>query len=195
MDKPTKPTLSLKPKKPDAATMTKGEREDLQRLIRQREKVLKSAAKQRSAELLADFENQMGQEYKFDDDKVVAWLLGHDSTHRIIVASYSGDFAAELHRQFRMVIESEWYAKLFPHTISAKETGLELVTTRGGSRYATAVGGTLTGRGADLIIVDDPPNANEAQSETARKRVIDWYGGSLVPRLNDKERGCDAAPA
>jgi predicted phage terminase large subunit-like protein len=89
----------------------------------------------------------------------------------------------------RMVIDSEWYAKLFPHTISAKETGLELVTTRGGSRYATSVGGTLTGRGADLIIVDDPLNANEAQSETARKRVIDWYGGSLVSRLNDKERG------
>jgi hypothetical protein len=59
------------------------------------------------------------------------------------------------------------------------------VTTRGGSRYATSVGGTLTARGADLIIL----NANEAQSETARKRVIAWYGGSLVSRLNDKERG------
>lgn len=54
---------------PDPA-MTKGEREDLQRLVRQREKVLKSAAKQRSAELLADFENQMGQEYRFDQDEV-----------------------------------------------------------------------------------------------------------------------------
>jgi len=52
------------------APMTKGEREDLQRLIRQREKVLKSAAKQRSAELIADFENQMGSEFSFDDDAV-----------------------------------------------------------------------------------------------------------------------------
>jgi hypothetical protein len=50
--------------------MTKGEREDLQRLVRQREKVLKSRAKQRSTELLADFENQMGQEYAFDQDAV-----------------------------------------------------------------------------------------------------------------------------
>jgi hypothetical protein len=50
--------------------MSKGEREDLQRLIRQREKVLKSAAKQRSAELIADFENQMGQQYSFDQDEV-----------------------------------------------------------------------------------------------------------------------------
>jgi hypothetical protein len=52
------------------APITKGEREDLQRLIRQRERVLKSAAKQRSAELLADFENQMGSEFSFDDDAV-----------------------------------------------------------------------------------------------------------------------------
>jgi hypothetical protein len=51
-------------------TMTKGEREDLQRLVRQREKVLKSAAKQRSTQLLDNFENQMGQEYAFDQDAV-----------------------------------------------------------------------------------------------------------------------------
>jgi hypothetical protein len=54
----------------NAQQMTKGEREDLQRLIRQREKVLKSAAKQRSVELLSDFENQMGSEFAFDDDAV-----------------------------------------------------------------------------------------------------------------------------
>jgi predicted phage terminase large subunit-like protein len=119
----------------------------------------------------------------------VAWLLGHDPTRRVIVASYSGDFAAELHRQFRMVVGSEWYAALFPTLRWAKETGLELITTQGGSRYATSVGGTLTGRGADLIIVDDPLNANEVHSEPARKRVIDWYGGALVSRLNDKQTG------
>ena len=119
----------------------------------------------------------------------VAWLLGHDPTRRVIVVSYSGDFAAELHRQFRMVVSSEWYAVLFPTLRWARETGLEFVTTQGGSRYATSVGGTLTGRGADLIIVDDPLNANEVQSEPARKRVIDWYGGALVSRLNDKQTG------
>jgi hypothetical protein len=52
------------------SAMTKHERDDLHRLIRQREKVLKSAAKRRSAEVLADFENQMGQEYSFDQDAV-----------------------------------------------------------------------------------------------------------------------------
>jgi hypothetical protein len=121
--------------------------------------------------------------------KPVAWLLGHDPTFRIIVASYSGEFAAELHRQFRMVVNSEWYRSAFPATSWAKDTASELVTTQGGGRYATSVGGTLTGRGADLIVVDDPLNANEAPSEAARKRVFDWYTGALVSRLNDKEKG------
>jgi predicted phage terminase large subunit-like protein len=119
----------------------------------------------------------------------VAWLLGHDPTRRIIVVSYSNELAAELHRQFRMVVDSEWYQALFPAMRPARDTGLELVTTLGGSRYATSVGGTLTGRGADLIIIDDPLKAEEAMSEAARRRVIDWYGGTLVSRLNDKKRG------
>jgi predicted phage terminase large subunit-like protein len=118
-----------------------------------------------------------------------AWILGKDPSRRIIVASYSNDFAAELHRQFRAVIDSAWYRALFPAMRPAKDTGSELVTTLGGSRYATSVGGTLTGRGADLIIVDDPLKAEEAMSEPARRRAIDWYGGTLVSRLNDKEKG------
>jgi hypothetical protein len=51
------------------------------------------------------------------------------------------------------------------------------------------VGGTLTGRGGETIIIDDPLDASEAQSELARKRVIDWYGGTLVSRLDNKNTG------
>jgi predicted phage terminase large subunit-like protein len=123
----------------------------------------------------------------------VAWLLGHDPTRRIIVASYSGNFATELHRQFRMVVGSPWYQALFPGTRWERETDAEMITTQGGSRFATSIGGTLTGRGADLIIIDDPLNAADAPSETSRKRVIDWYGGSLVSRLNDKQNGAIVA--
>jgi predicted phage terminase large subunit-like protein len=118
-----------------------------------------------------------------------AWLLGHDPSRHIMVVSYSADFAAELHRQFRMVIDANWYKELYPTTRWTRETGVELVTEQGGGRFATSIGGTLTGRGADLIIIDDPLNANEAASESARKRVNDWYTGALVSRLNDKEKG------
>jgi predicted phage terminase large subunit-like protein len=118
----------------------------------------------------------------------VAWRLGHDPKLRVLVASYSAELAAELHRQFRMVVKSDWYQELFPNLVWKKETNVESVTSREGGRYATSVGGTLTGRGADLIIVDDPLNAAEAHSETARKKLIDWFGGTLVSRLNDKTR-------
>src|SRR5438093_5638103 len=114
----------------------------------------------------------------------VAWFLGHDPTRRVIVVSYSNDFAAELHRQFRMVIDAPWYRALFPAMRPARDTGTEFVTTAGGSRYATSVGGTLTGRGADLIIVDDPLKAEEAMSEPARRRAVDWYGGTRQHAVN-----------
>jgi predicted phage terminase large subunit-like protein len=119
----------------------------------------------------------------------VAWRLGHDPTRRIIVVSYSNELAAELHRQFRMVVDAPWYRAIFPKMRPAKDSGTELVTTAGGCRYANSVGGTVTGRGADLIIVDDPLKAEEAMSEPARRRLIEWYGGTLVSRLNDKETG------
>jgi hypothetical protein len=62
----------------------------------------------------------------------VAWLLGHDPARRVIVVSYSNEFAAELHRQFRMVIDAPWYRALFPGMRPARDTGTELVTTAGG---------------------------------------------------------------
>jgi len=63
-------TASESRRKAMTVPISKSEREDLQRLIRQREKVLKSAAKQRSADLIADFTNQMNSEFSFDDDAV-----------------------------------------------------------------------------------------------------------------------------
>jgi hypothetical protein len=63
-----------------ATTMSRAERDDLQRLVCRREKVLKSAAKQRSAELIADFENQMGQQYSFDQDET--WRKAAEAAKR-----------------------------------------------------------------------------------------------------------------
>ena len=119
----------------------------------------------------------------------VAWLLGHDPSRRIMVVSYSTELASELHRQFRMLIDAPWYRAAFPRMRPKKDTGLELVTTAGGSRYAASVGGTLTGRGADLIIVDEPLKVEDAMSDLGRRRVNEWIGSTLVSRLNDKKRG------
>jgi len=55
---------------------------------------------------------------------------------------------------------------------------------------ATSVGGVLTGRGADFIILDDPLKPTDALSEAGRTAVNDWYNNTLLSRLNDKRKGC-----
>jgi hypothetical protein len=75
----------------------------------------------------------------------VAWLLGKDPSRRIIVVSYSQDFAAELHRQFRVVVGSDWYQGLFPATIWSKETGFDLVTTMGSGSLVSRLNNKETG--------------------------------------------------
>lgn len=119
----------------------------------------------------------------------VAWMIGHDPSLQFICVSYSDKLAADLSRQFKLVMESTWYRELFPGVIATKFNETEFRTTKGGSRLATSIGGTLTGRGADIIIIDDPLKAEDGLSETARNRVIDWYATTLVSRLNDKTTG------
>lgn len=119
----------------------------------------------------------------------VAWALGHNPALRFICVSYSQELAGELARLFRLVVDSEWYRATFPRMHITKDTGAQCVTSAGGGRIATSIGGTLTGRGADLIIVDDPLKAEDAASETARAEVIHWYSTTLATRLNEKDRG------
>ncbi len=64
------------------------------------------------------------------------------------------------------------------------------MTPAGGYRMATSVGGVLTGRGADFLIIDDPIKPNEALSDSLRRNANDWYDHTLYSRLNDKRTGC-----
>jgi predicted phage terminase large subunit-like protein len=66
----------------------------------------------------------------------------------------------------------------------------DFMTTERGFRLATSVGGVLTGRGADFIVIDDPLKPDEALSETHRKAVNAWYDHTLISRLNSKRDGC-----
>jgi predicted phage terminase large subunit-like protein len=117
----------------------------------------------------------------------VAWLMGLDPTRRIIAASYAMDLAQDFSLQTRKVMEAPWYREVFPGTtLDPKKTTLqELRTTKNGYRLATSAGGTLTGKGGDLIIIDDPMKAADAHSEIARKNVIDWFTTTVLSRLND----------
>src|SRR6266436_660904 len=66
-----------------------------------------------------------------------------------------------------------------------KASESEFETTKRGSRLATSVGGTLTGRGGGVLIVDDPIKANDADSEVARRGAIDWFRGTALSRLDN----------
>lgn len=119
----------------------------------------------------------------------VAWLLGRDPKLRFICVSYSQDLANDLAGQCRKVMESDWYREVFPETVLSRNTESKLVTTKGGQRLATSVGGTITGRGADIIIIDDPLNVSDAFSETQRAKAIKWYRETMPTRLDDKKKG------
>jgi predicted phage terminase large subunit-like protein len=116
----------------------------------------------------------------------VAWALGHDPSRHFLCVSYSAELAAALGRQFRVVVTSPWYRILFPNVQFTKLTETECETTAGGRRLALGIGGSITGRGGDTIIIDDPMKAEDAQSEIARRAAAEFYRGTLLTRLDAK---------
>ena len=120
-----------------------------------------------------------------------AFLLGHDPTAKIICASYGQDLANKHASDCRTIMASAWYQALFSHTrlSSERQAVQEFITTQQGFRLSTSVGGVLTGRGADFIIIDDPLKPEEALSDNQRRAVNNWFDHTLYSRLNDKRTG------
>jgi predicted phage terminase large subunit-like protein len=120
-----------------------------------------------------------------------AFALGHNPARRIICVSYSENLARKHANDCRALIRSGLYRTLFPGTrISpSKDTETEVMTSARGSRLTTSVGGTLTGRGGDLLIIDDPLKPQDAQSESAREALKQWYSNTLLSRLDNKSEG------
>jgi predicted phage terminase large subunit-like protein len=118
-----------------------------------------------------------------------AWLLGIAPSKRIIVASYSQNLSTKHSLDCRAIIQSLWYQELFPKTIISQCQKNKFTTTQFGFRIATSVGGSITGEGADILIVDDPHNPTHIYSEKIRKQAIDWFQQTFLTRLNDPQKG------
>jgi len=119
----------------------------------------------------------------------VAWLLGRRPSLRIICASYSEELAHKFSRDCRALMESRFYKRVFPTRLNPKKsTETEFETTKRGSRLATSVGGTLTGRGGDIFIIDDPTKANDANSQVALEAANEWFRNTALSRLNDQSK-------
>jgi predicted phage terminase large subunit-like protein len=118
-----------------------------------------------------------------------AWCLAHDPTSQLICASYAQELSDKLARDCRTIMLSRWYQELFPTRLAADRRAVqEFATTRHGGRFATSVGGVLTGRGGDFAILDDILKPDEALSDSQRAAANDWFAHTLYSRLNDKRR-------
>lgn len=120
-----------------------------------------------------------------------AYILGKNPKASIIAVSYNDELSNKLANDCRKIIESHWYKELFPGTklSKSKKAISDFETTRGGGRFSTSVNGTLTGRGGDYLIIDDPIKPSDANSDLIRTKTNDWYGSTLYSRLNDKNNG------
>src|ERR1039457_6402524 len=119
-----------------------------------------------------------------------AWALGRNPALRFMCVSHSSELASVHSRDCRRVMEADWFQNLFPHSrLGEKNTEMEFATESQGCRFATSVGGTLTGRGGEIIILDDVLKADDGISNAKRSSVNEWFGRSLYSRLDDKRSG------
>lgn len=118
-----------------------------------------------------------------------AFLLGHNPRMKIFGVSYSNDLSAKHAADFRAIVRSDWYRKVFPSMQVARVADSDVFTTKRGFRRSTSVSATLTGLGGDMIILDDPQKPVDAQSDTLRNSLNQWFTNTLLSRLDNKATG------
>jgi predicted phage terminase large subunit-like protein len=116
-----------------------------------------------------------------------AWYLGKHPDHKMIMASHTVDLAVDMARKVRNLMQSAEYRQIFPGVAiaaDAKAAG-KWNTTKGGEVYATGVGGALAGRGAHLIVVDDPLSEQDIKTgnTSSLDGVYEWFRAGLRTRL------------
>lgn len=121
-----------------------------------------------------------------------AWAWIRNPHLKVIGASYSSSLSIEHNVICRRLIESSWYQRQFKESFeltSDQNTKSNFENNKGGVRKATSTGGTVTGTGADIIIIDDPLNPAQATSEAERQEANDFFDKTLSTRLNNPKTG------
>lgn len=115
-----------------------------------------------------------------------AWILGKKPKTKIIMASYSQELATDFGRKARNLVNTQEYRNVFNINLAqdSKSAG-RWNTDAGGYYVSTGIGGAATGKGADVLIIDDPhKNRKDADSPVKRKEVIEWYRSTAKTRLS-----------
>ena len=111
------------------------------------------------------------------------WYLAQDPTKMVIAASHTQELAERWGRRVRNLV-AEHSPRLGYGVAADNQAAGRWATSAGGEYFAAGVGGSVTGRRADLVVIDDPVRSREdAESETVREKVWDWYRADLVTRL------------
>jgi len=120
---------------------------------------------------------------------VYCWIL-KDSI-QFISSSYSASLSITLSTQARRLLESDWFKEYFPDIELSKDenTKSRYTNTNSGLRYSTSTGGTVTGMGADIIVIDDPQNPQLARSDVERENANRFFNETLRSRLNNPDKG------
>ena len=113
-----------------------------------------------------------------------SWMVGRNPKLKIIQATHTGELAIRFGRKAKHLIDSEEYSKIFKTTLQedSKAAG-RWETAQGGEYFAAGVGGAITGRGADLLIIDDPHSEQDAMSPSSMENAYEWYTSGPRQRL------------
>lgn len=117
------------------------------------------------------------------------WFIGRNPYRQVIFGTYNEDLAGDTGREIREIFRSEPFRAVFPGSQLAKgsQSADRIKTTFGGGVLLAGRGGSVTGRGADLLVVDDPiKGREEAESRAVRKKLWEWYQDDLRTRLLDE---------
>ena len=114
-----------------------------------------------------------------------AWLMGRNPRLKIMQTTHTAELAFRFGRKTRNLMNSQEYLKVFPKVSlrSDSQAAGRWETDKGGEYFAAGVGGAVTGRGADLLIIDDPHSEQDALSPTALEHAYEWYTSGPRQRL------------
>ena len=113
-----------------------------------------------------------------------AWMVGRNPKLKIIQATHTGELAVRFGRKAKTLIDSDEYRKVFETSLREdSQAAGRWETAQGGEYFAAGVGGAITGRGADLLIIDDPHSEQDAMSSSAFDNAYEWYTSGPRQRL------------
>jgi len=121
---------------------------------------------------------------EFASTLLPAWMIGKHPDLKIIQSTHTTELAVRFGRKAKNIIDSEEYKKVFKTTLreDSKAAG-RWETNSKGEYFAAGVGGAITGRGADLLIIDDPHSEQDALNAQALERAYEWYTSGPRQRL------------